>query len=149
VGIGYELVLGHSSDTGKAMSYRSKASFPCDPASPGRARSWAAERISAALTHLPAAPTILDDAVLVVSELVTNALRAGCSWADLNIEVDVDVLRVGVIDDGPGVPVVQLAEAEDVRGRGLFLIAALASDWGVRRTEHGKEVWAALPLPFG
>jgi anti-sigma regulatory factor (Ser/Thr protein kinase) len=131
------------------MSFQSKASFPCDPASPGRARSWVAEQISAALTRQPAMPTILDDAVLVVSELVTNALRAGCSRADLNIEVDVDALRVGVIDDGPGVPVVQVAQPGDVRGRGLFLVAALASDWGVRTTENGKEVWAALPLPFG
>jgi serine/threonine-protein kinase RsbW len=84
--------------------------------------------------------------LLVVSELVTNALRAGCSSADLNIEVGSEAVRVGVIDDGPGVPVVQLAEPEDVRGRGLFLVAALAEDWGVRRTERGKEVWAALPL---
>jgi anti-sigma regulatory factor (Ser/Thr protein kinase) len=130
------------------MSFRSEASFPCDPASPGRARSWAAEEISAVLTHLPAMPTILDDAVLVVSELVTNALRAGYSCA-VNIEVDVDALRVGVIDDGPGVPAVQLAEPDDVRGRGLFLIAALANNWGVRRTGNGKEVWASLPLSVG
>lgn len=131
------------------MSFRSTASFPCDPATPGRARSWAAEQISGALTHLPTMPSTLDDAILVISELVTNALRAGCSSADLNIEVDGDALRVGVIDDSPGLPVVQLAAPDDVRGRGLFLVAALAIDWGVQRTDNGKEVWAALPLPFG
>ncbi len=131
------------------MNFRSKASFPSDPASPGRARTWASQQISAALPHLPTMPAILDDAVLVVGELVTNALRVGCSCADLDIEIGVDALRVGVIDDGPGVPVVQIAEPDDVRGRGLFLIAALASDWGVRITENGKEVWATLPLPYG
>jgi serine/threonine-protein kinase RsbW len=89
---------------------------------------------------------VFDDAVLIVSELLTNAVRAGCSCIDLNIEIDVDGLRVGVIDDAPGAPRVQLAEPEDLRGRGLFLIAALASDWGVRRTDDGKEVWAALRL---
>jgi serine/threonine-protein kinase RsbW len=131
------------------MSFRSNASFPCEPASPGRARSWAAEQISGALNHLPTMPSILDDAILVVSELVTNALRAGCSSADLNIEVDAEALRVGVIDDSPGVPVVHLAAPDDVGGRGLFLVAALANDWGVRKTDNGKEVWAALSLPFG
>jgi hypothetical protein len=44
---------------------------------------------------------------------------------------------------------VQVAQPGDVRGRGLFLVAALVSDWGVRTTENGKEVWAALPLLFG
>jgi anti-sigma regulatory factor (Ser/Thr protein kinase) len=126
------------------MSFRSNASFPCDPASPGLARTWAAEQLTAASTR-PTPPTIVDDAVLVVSELVTNALRAGFSCA-VTIEVGVDALRVGVVDDGPGLPVVHIAQPDDVSGRGLFLVAALSSDWGVRRTGNGKEVWAALPF---
>jgi anti-sigma regulatory factor (Ser/Thr protein kinase) len=90
--------------------------------------------------------TVLDDTLLVVSELVTNAVRAGCSSADLSIEIDVEGVRVGVTDDGPGLPVVRLADPEDEHGRGMFLISAVASDWGVRATERGKEVWAALTL---
>ena len=128
------------------MSFQSTASFPCDAASPGRARSWATGQISAALDRHTTLPIILNDAALIVSELVTNAMRAGCSYADLSIEVDEDAIRVGVIDDAPGVPAVQLAGPEEVRGRGLFLIAALAGDWGVRQTGNGKEVWASLPL---
>jgi DNA gyrase/topoisomerase IV subunit B len=54
--------------------------------------------------------------VLIVSELVINALRTGCWCADLKVEVDVDVLRVRVIDDGRGLPAVQLARPEDGRG---------------------------------
>ncbi|MDT5154741.1 MAG: hypothetical protein QOI01_6474 [Mycobacterium sp.] len=131
------------------MSFQFNASFPWDTATPGRARSWAAEQISGALLNSALLSAGLDDVVLVVSELVTNALQAGCSSADLRIEVDADTVTVAVTDDAPGEPVAVHAGPEDVHGRGLFVVAALASDWGVRKADRGKEVWALLPVVLG
>jgi anti-sigma regulatory factor (Ser/Thr protein kinase) len=89
---------------------------------------------------------IIDDATLVVSELVTNALRAGCHEATLELEVAEGALRVSVVDDAPGEPHVVHAKPEDTNGRGLWLVAAIARDWGVTQLDQRKRVWAELPL---
>ncbi|MFD5316693.1 ATP-binding protein [Streptomyces sp. NPDC127098] len=91
-----------------------------------------------------------DNAQLVISELVTNALRhtesesVGCE-----LELLGGLLRVAVASDGMGprnAPTV--AGPQDEGGRGLLLVCALASVWGVRPREagHGHVVWADLPV---
>ncbi|MGK5533536.1 ATP-binding protein [Streptomyces sp. URMC 129] len=91
-----------------------------------------------------------DTAQLVMSELVTNALRhtasrtVGCELRLLG-----GLVRVAVASDGPGPqePPSPAGE-EDESGRGLFLVCALAKVWGVRPRAGGQGhvVWADLPV---
>jgi CheY-like chemotaxis protein len=90
---------------------------------------------------------VLDDALLVVSELVTNAVIHGKSEAELRLVPTDDILRVEVADDGPASPDPQLAGADDEHGRGLFLIGVLSTAWGTEAAPGGgKVVWADLRL---
>ena len=89
---------------------------------------------------------MVETALLLVSEVVTNAVVHGSGSPLLDIEVQSDVLRVTVTDEAPGTPQVRrlnplLAE----HGRGLQLVDALASRWGSnRRLPVGKSVWFEL-----
>jgi anti-sigma regulatory factor (Ser/Thr protein kinase) len=87
-------------------------------------------------------------AVLLTSELVTNALLYGSGVAELEIDVRRDRLRVAVADPIDTGDLVPLDPAPDVeRGRGLAIVDALSSDWGVgRRNDGGKVVWFELGL---
>ena len=90
---------------------------------------------------------VLDDALLVVSELVTHAVIHGKSAAELRLVPAEDILRVEVADDGPSSPDPQLAGADDEHGRGLFLISVLSTAWGTEASPGGgKVVWADLRL---
>jgi anti-sigma regulatory factor (Ser/Thr protein kinase) len=79
-----------------------------------------------------------------VSELVTNAIRAGCVRGRIDLLVDDDYLRISVLDDAPGRVKRRHAAPEDTFGRGLAIVAALSRDWGVGTSTLGKEVWAEL-----
>jgi anti-sigma regulatory factor (Ser/Thr protein kinase) len=127
------------------MSYERTATYPCDPATPGHARAWALSSIREALGP-NAASMLLDDAALVVSELITNSLRAGCNRVTLTLTLDPGHLRVAVLDDVAGHPRLLDPEPNDPRGRGLHIVSTLASDWGVTRSDRGKQVWADLAL---
>jgi len=91
--------------------------------------------------------THLETALLVVTELVTNAVRHGQSRVTLALTLDDDRLLLEVADDGSGVPQVRHPGWQAVGGRGLLLVEALATRWGVRRSGRGKVVWAELPAP--
>jgi anti-sigma regulatory factor (Ser/Thr protein kinase) len=85
----------------------------------------------------------LDDWLVVVSELVTNAVV----HADTDIRVvarwDGERVMLEVFDGGHGVPRV-LAEPPAVGGRGLFLVEQMTSAWGFEPSQGGKRVWARL-----
>ncbi|WP_159037039.1 ATP-binding protein [Streptomyces specialis] len=91
-----------------------------------------------------------DSAQLVVSELVTNALRhTGSRTVGCELRRVEGALRVAVASDGTGPQGAPGPAAEDDEsGRGLFLVCALAKVWGVRPREGGRGhvVWADLPL---
>jgi anti-sigma regulatory factor (Ser/Thr protein kinase) len=117
----------------------------CELSAPLQARRWTAELLRARLGDEADAGGLLDDTVLCVSELVTNAVAAGCSIMTLRLRVDDHVVRVSVLDDAPGHPVPQQARPHDRSGRGLRLVEALSRRWGVDPAASGKEVWAELP----
>ena len=98
-----------------------------------------------------APPSLVSDAVLVVSELATNAITAArTSPADVIVRVtasDHDALVVEVEDDGPGFTLNLLTgriEPEDERGRGLRIVEAVADDVRVDRFKQRTRVRALL-----
>lgn len=87
-----------------------------------------------------------DDAALLVSELVTNAIQHAGSDAEIAVELDGRRLRVEVTDASPARPA--LREPTATGGRGLRLVEALADRWGVTTRRGGKVVWFELdPRP--
>ena len=115
--------------------------FPAEPSAVAAARGFAQRAV-----RRLACPECADDALLVVSELVTNAIRAGAQRIGVDITRDGTVLRIRVTDDGVGWPRMHRPGPNTAHGRGLVLVAAVAADWGVEPRTAGKEVWAALSV---
>jgi anti-sigma regulatory factor (Ser/Thr protein kinase) len=93
---------------------------------------------------------LLEVALLLASELVTNAVKYGGDHIVLSVLDEPDRLRVEVHDDGPSAPTVEAAESHAVGGRGLLLVESLAHEWGMDRggrAEPGKGVWFTLRKP--
>jgi anti-sigma regulatory factor (Ser/Thr protein kinase) len=84
-------------------------------------------------------------AELIVSELVGNAVEHGGGGADLDLSLADGVVRVGVLDRSPDLPVVLTPRPVEGRHRGLLIVAALSSRWGSSRFGSGKLVWAEVP----
>jgi anti-sigma regulatory factor (Ser/Thr protein kinase) len=109
---------------------------------PAQARAWVAAR----LLDIP--ERLLDDALLLVSELVTNAVRHGRPEIEVSLVTANGRVRVEVRDTGDRLPVVPPGRPSIDRptGRGLLIVAATARDWGVVQGADGagKTVWAEL-----
>ncbi|MGP4000946.1 SpoIIE family protein phosphatase [Streptomyces sp. 8N706] len=92
--------------------------------------------------------SLVDTTELLVSELVTNALRYGEGEIRLRLLLD-RTLVCEVWDGGLVQPRRRRARDTDEGGRGLQLVGLLSAGWGSRRTPHGKTVWFELALPNG
>ncbi|MGC0329729.1 PAS domain S-box-containing protein [Streptomyces sp. SAI-170] len=117
--------------------------LPREPRSVGRAREYARGQ----LLSWDMEP-LVDTAELLVSELVTNALRYGEGEIRLRLLLD-RTLVCEVWDSGLVQPRRRRARDTDEGGRGLQLVGLLSAAWGSRRTPRGKTVWFELPLPDG
>ncbi|MEU5080446.1 MULTISPECIES: SpoIIE family protein phosphatase [Streptomyces] len=117
--------------------------LPREPRSVGRAREYARDR----LRSWDLEP-LIDTTELLVSELVTNALRYGEGEIRLRLLLD-RTLVCEVWDSGLVQPRRRRARDTDEGGRGLQLVGLLSAAWGSRRTPRGKTVWFELPLPGG
>ena len=117
--------------------------LPREPRSVGRAREFARGR----LLSWDLEP-LVDTTELLVSELVTNALRYGEGEIRLRLLLD-RTLVCEVWDSGLVQPRRRRARDTDEGGRGLQLVGLLSAAWGSRRTPLGKTVWFELPLPDG
>ncbi|MCU1656943.1 MAG: putative sensor protein [Pseudonocardiales bacterium] len=121
--------------------------YPCDTRSPGYARRFCSKHIPAVLAGGRDRDAIVEDAAIIVSELVTNSINAGCSAVHVELSIHREHLRLTVRDDAPGEPRRREAGPEDVHGRGLTITASLARAWGVEPADTGKQVWAELEYP--
>jgi PAS domain S-box-containing protein len=81
---------------------------------------------------------------LIVSEFVGNAVRYGAPPLQLRLVLE-RMLTCEVSDAAPSAPHVKHARTIDETGRGLFIIASLADQWGTRYQAQGKTVWAEQP----
>ncbi|WP_346776829.1 ATP-binding protein [Streptomyces sp. HNM0574] len=91
-----------------------------------------------------------EDALLVVSELVTNACLHADGPEELRIGTGAKVLRLEIVDLGTGAPAPRSPHrAGRPGGHGMFIVQRLCLDWGVVRNPEGKgkTVWAELPAP--
>ncbi|MEO3783017.1 ATP-binding protein [Actinocorallia sp. B10E7] len=89
---------------------------------------------------------LYESASLVLTELVSNAIRSGQPIGVAFSRCDAVSLRVEVHDRGPGRPESVPAGDDEESGRGLLLVGALAVEWGWRPTPDGKLVHAVLSL---
>ncbi|MFF3246774.1 SpoIIE family protein phosphatase [Streptomyces sp. NPDC002870] len=83
---------------------------------------------------------------LVLSELITNAIRYGSAPVTVRLLRD-RTLTCEVTDGTSTAPHLRYAATMDEGGRGLFLVAQMAERWGTRYTPQGKVIWAELSLP--
>ncbi|MET8696263.1 ATP-binding protein [Streptomyces bauhiniae] len=122
---------------------RLSARYPKTRASVSKARDFA--RLFADGTG---ADGLADDLVLIVSELVTNAVLHGKTPPGRQVEVTLDHsagrVRVEVRDTGEGIPRRRPSVPLAVAGRGLEIVDALSEKWGVTEQVVGKTVWAEL-----
>ena len=115
--------------------------FRPDDVAPLAARRFLDETIARWADHSPRA----DDARLLVSELVTNAVVHAKSAMSVSISSERSKLRVAVHDESRVIPMPRPATPDlAVNGHGLRLVAALSSAWGVDLADDGKTVWAEL-----
>lgn len=111
--------------------------LPADLAAAGRART----HVSALLADHDAA----DDAALIASELVANAVEHGDPPIELSVEETRGRLRITVSSaETASLPEARSATAEDRRGRGLTIVESLAEEWGWQREGDRILVWAEL-----
>jgi anti-sigma regulatory factor (Ser/Thr protein kinase) len=128
---------------------RCRVRLRADATAPAAARAAVADAVRAWDV-----PVDADAAVLLTSELVTNAVTHGAPPAGvfvlLAIACETAGLRVDVYDGSPDLPVpAGGAPAEAETGRGLLLVTSLAAEWGFYRTPGGKAVYFVLAAAGG
>jgi signal transduction histidine kinase len=95
---------------------------------------------------------MIDEAQLVMSELLTNAVKASTGLTTIQVRLAViggTSLVIEVRDRNPEPPVLKDAASDNEGGRGLMIVDALCERWGYYHPAHGsKAVWAELPIPL-
>lgn len=91
---------------------------------------------------------LLDDALLVISELVTNAVTHAESSCRVRLSLSPASLRIDVLDAGTGTPEPLPFSQTEEHGRGLYMVDAVTTAWGLEDVPgEGKLVWAELARP--
>ncbi|MEU8911162.1 ATP-binding SpoIIE family protein phosphatase [Streptomyces mirabilis] len=110
--------------------------IPADPAAVSKAREWITRQLT-----LWGLDNLLFTTELIVSELVTNAIRYGRPPMDLRL-IRHHVLVCEVTDSSSTQPRLRRARTTDEGGRGLFLVSQLGGRWGCRHGQNGKTIWS-------
>ena len=116
-----------------------KTRLAADATAPGAARAFVAAQLDA--STLPPDVTV-DDVLLVTSELVTNAVKAGGTTLEVELRTTPQRVELVVTDDGAGWPAPADAAETDTTGRGLRIVDYLTHSWKAARRPPGKAVTA-------
>jgi anti-sigma regulatory factor (Ser/Thr protein kinase) len=116
-----------------------EADFPADLASAAAARRFAASVLSSW-----GYDSLIESAQLLISELVVNAVLHAESSVVVRLALEAGALRVEIRDRAAALPELRPVDPTAVTGRGLLIVDAVASRWGVRTEDDGKVVWFEL-----
>lgn len=122
-----------------------EATYPKDPEAVAEARRFVADHLAQLTPALT--DSQLDDVRLIVSELVTNAVRYGTEPGDrvrVVVTPAADTVRIEVHDPERRRPHFKPVSDERPGGRGLLIVEAIAARWGVDERPFGKSVWAEV-----
>jgi anti-sigma regulatory factor (Ser/Thr protein kinase) len=120
------------------------ARFEPEPAAPRQARRFVTETLG-----YWSCQRLVDDANLLTSELVTNAVLHARTTVELTVCRTDGGVRVEVADDDPErVERTPARRTHATTGRGLAMVAALSDHWGVTLARSGKSVWFELGTGF-
>ena len=123
------------------MTTEARATFPSQRRSAGHARRWVSRQLSEW-----GCEELADIVVLLVSELVTNAVLHAASPVELALSHEGSHLRVEVGDREPRLPLRGGHSEHAPTGRGLLLVERAVDRWGVERLPGGKKVWFELAV---
>ena len=119
----------------------SRLDLPANPASPAAARAFVRDLLTDWQVHRE----VREDAELLVTELVTNALIHAGASATLEVRREGTILHFSVSDDGPGTVKLRIPARDAVTGRGLYILDQLAPDWTVEPfAPRGKTIRFSL-----
>jgi anti-sigma regulatory factor (Ser/Thr protein kinase) len=121
-----------------AMAHELNERYPALNTTPRRARGHVAAYLTAA-----GRSDLVPSATLIVSELVTNAVVHAGGTIDVRVALTDESLRVDIHDTSDLLPHLR---QPDVGGRGLHIVEAIATKWGVSTDGHGKTTWFELRL---
>jgi anti-sigma regulatory factor (Ser/Thr protein kinase) len=124
-------------------SHHSSRLFEAKPASAAIVRRYVRESLDTMSVHS-------EEAVLLANELVTNAILYAGGEFVVELSIIAQTCRIGVIDQAPQYPEIKRVGPEATRGRGLALVEALSTSWGVEERVDGKTVWCHVEVgPLG
>ena len=137
-----DYLVGLLEDVGRIGDHAATADFAADVSTVPEARDWVRRTLEQ--WAVAADP---DEALLVATELAANAvLHAGTSY-QVRLSASPGLLRIEVSDDGAGTPEPQPFSSTAESGRGVVLVSALATSWGIENDGGpGKVTWAELSL---
>jgi anti-sigma regulatory factor (Ser/Thr protein kinase) len=135
---------------GGLMCLHGSRRFALELITPAAARQFCRDHLHPAILEQSAAAELVNAAEAVVSELATNALAAGGAESiDVDLMLHHTFLHISVWDDGEGLPALRSPPPSDTHGRGLRIVDALTTAWGVLFHDGGKRVWADVQVPGG
>jgi anti-sigma regulatory factor (Ser/Thr protein kinase) len=121
--------------------YRASLELPATTLSPRSARRF----VAATLPRWGAVGAV-ERAELIVSELVTNVIRHPSTACRLVLAQNDGRLRIEVVDFGAGGAIRRHPQIDEVNGRGLLLVEAMADRWGAVRDGDEHTVWCEIAL---
>lgn len=135
-----DLLLDVLDTVGHRSEQHVDLALPVDPASVAGARRF----VRSTFGTWDIGDELTQDALIIASELVTNAITHGHSPCELRLAAHDAAVRVSVLDRGEGTPDLLAYSETRPHGRGLHIVGALSTAWGVDRVPQGKLVWAQL-----
>jgi len=114
-------------------------SFDANPASAAMVRNYVRDSLSPWNVSS-------DTAMFIANELATNAIVHAHSAFLVEVSLDERTCRIAVVDHDPEPPRMERVRQSSPHGRGLTLVNALSSSWGVETREDGKAVWCDIAV---